>query len=98
MNTVLITGCSSGFGLDAASYFLDRGWSVIATMRTPREDLLPRSDRLRILPLGVTDAGSIARAIDAAGPIHVLVNNAGVGMVGPLEGISMDKIRELIET
>ena len=98
MNTVLITGCSSGFGLDNASYFLDRGWTVIATMRTPREDLLPPSDRLRILPLDVTDAGSIARAVDAAGPIDVLVNNAGVGMVSPLEGVSMDKIRELIET
>jgi NAD(P)-dependent dehydrogenase (short-subunit alcohol dehydrogenase family) len=98
MNTVLITGCSSGFGLDTARYFLDRGWTVIATMRTPRKDLLPPSDQLRILPLDVTDAGNIARAVDAAGPIDVLVNNAGVGMVGPLEGVSMDKIRELIET
>jgi NAD(P)-dependent dehydrogenase (short-subunit alcohol dehydrogenase family) len=98
MNTVLITGCSSGFGLDTASYFLDRGWTVIATMRTPRDDLLPPSDHLRILPLDVTDTGSIARAVDAAGPLDVLVNNAGVGMVGPLEGVSMDKIRELIET
>src|ERR1700722_5202718 len=98
MNTVLVTGCSSGFGLDTASYFLDRGWTVIATMRTPREDLLPPSDHLRILPLDVTDAGSIARAIGAAGPIDVLVNNAGVGMMSPLEGVSMDKIRELLET
>ena len=98
MNTVLVTGCSSGFGLDIAGYFRDRGWTVIATMRAPREDLLPPSDHLRILPLDVTDAASIARAVDAAGPIDVLVNNAGVGMVSPLEGVSMDKIRELIET
>lgn len=35
MNTVLITGCSSGFGLDTAKYFLAQGWKVIATMRTP---------------------------------------------------------------
>jgi len=98
MNTVLITGCSSGFGLDTANYFLDRGLSVIATMRTPREGLLPASDRLRVLPLDVTDAASIARAVEAAGPFDVLVNNAGVGMVGPLEGLSMDKIRELLET
>jgi len=98
MNTVLITGCSSGFGLDTARWFLDRDWSVIATMRTPRDDLLPPSDRLRILPLDVTDADSIARAIDAAGPFDVLVNNAGVGMVSPLEGVTMDKVRELIET
>jgi NAD(P)-dependent dehydrogenase (short-subunit alcohol dehydrogenase family) len=98
MNTVLITGCSSGFGLDTAKHFLDRDWSVIATMRTPREDVLPASDRLRILPLDVTDAGSIAKAVADAGPIDVLVNNAGVGQVSPLEGVSMDKIRELFET
>jgi len=98
MPTVLITGCSSGFGLDAARWFLDRDWSVVATMRTPRDDLLPPCDRLRILPLDVTDAVSIAAAIKAAGPLDVLVNNAGVGMVSPLEGVSMDKIRELFET
>jgi NAD(P)-dependent dehydrogenase (short-subunit alcohol dehydrogenase family) len=98
MNTVLITGCSSGFGLDTAGYFLDRGWSVIATMRQPKEGLLPASERLRILPLDVTDAGSIAKAVEAAGPIDVLVNNAGVGQVSPLEGVSMAKIRELFET
>jgi len=98
MNTVLITGCSSGFGLDAASYFLGRDWTVIATMRNPRDDLLPPSERLRILPLDVTDAGSIAQAVEAAGPIDVLVNNAGVGQVSPLEGVSMAKIRELFET
>jgi NAD(P)-dependent dehydrogenase (short-subunit alcohol dehydrogenase family) len=98
MNTVLITGCSSGFGLDTASYFLDRDWTVIATMRNPRDDLLPPSDRLHILPLDVTDADSIAQAVEAAGPIDVLVNNAGVGQVSPLEGVSMAKIRELFET
>ena len=65
MNTILITGCSSGFGLETARLFLDRGWTVVATMRTPREDVLPRSGRLRILPLDVTDQGSIARAVEA---------------------------------
>ena len=59
MSTILITGCSSGFGLETARLFLDRNWTVIATMRTPREDILPRSDRLRVLPLDVTNAGSI---------------------------------------
>lgn len=98
MNTVLITGCSSGFGLETAAYFLDRGWTVIATMRHPRKDLLPASDRLRILPLDVTSRDSIAKAVEAAGAFDVLVNNAGVGQVSPLEGVSMDKIRELFET
>jgi NAD(P)-dependent dehydrogenase (short-subunit alcohol dehydrogenase family) len=49
MKTILITGCSSGFGLETAKYFLERDWNVIATMRTPREDLLPPSEKLRIL-------------------------------------------------
>ncbi|SDR50072.1 Short-chain dehydrogenase [Paraburkholderia fungorum] len=98
MKTILITGCSSGFGLEIARYFLDRDWKVIATMRTPREDLLPRSERLRVLALDVTDAESIRQAVDAAGPIDVLVNNAGIGLLGALEGISMGRAREIFET
>ncbi|EIM26575.1 SDR family oxidoreductase [Microvirga lotononidis] len=98
MKTVLITGCSSGFGLETARIFLDRGWSVIATMRTPREDVLPASDHLRILPLDVTNQSSIERVVDAAGPIDVLVNNAGIGWLNALEGTPMDVIRETFET
>jgi len=98
MNTVLITGCSSGFGLATAELFLERGWNVIATMRTPRSDILPASDKLRILPLDVTDAGSIAAAMAEAGPIDVLVNNAGVGLLNAVEGTSMEKAREVFET
>ncbi len=98
MNTILITGCSSGFGLETARYFLDRDWTVIATMRTPREDVLPRSDRLRVLALDVTDAVSIAKVVEAAGPIDVLVNNAGVGLLNALEGVSMDQVHEVFET
>ncbi|TDR79942.1 SDR family oxidoreductase [Paludibacterium purpuratum] len=96
--TVLITGCSSGFGLETARLFLDKGWRVVATMRTPREDLLPRSDLLRVLPLDVTDIESIRRCVEAAGPIDALVNNAGVGMLRPLEGTTLDNVREVFET
>jgi short-subunit dehydrogenase len=67
-------------------------------MRTPREDVLPRSERLRVLALDVTDSESIRRAVDAAGPIDVLVNNAGIGMLGALEGTSMETVREVFET
>ena len=98
MTAILITGCSSGFGLETARYFLDRGWTVIATMRTPREEVLPRSDRLRILPLDVTDPESIAQAVEMAGPIDVLVNNAGIGLLNALEGVSMESVREVFET
>ena len=98
MKTVLITGCSSGYGLETARYFLDRGWKVIATMRTPRQDLLPRSERLRVLALDVTDANSIAAAVEAAGPIDALVNNAGIGALGAFEATPMRTTRELFET
>lgn len=98
MKTVLITGCSSGFGLETARYFLDRDWRVVATMRTPREDVLPRSEHLHVLALDVTDPASIREAVDAAGPIDVLVNNAGVGVLNALEGTTMDVAREVFET
>ena len=67
MNTVLITGCSSGYGLETARHFHAQGWNVIATMRTPREDILPRSERLRILPLDVTKPESVAALVAASG-------------------------------
>ncbi|MDR6819974.1 NAD(P)-dependent dehydrogenase (short-subunit alcohol dehydrogenase family) [Neorhizobium sp. 2083] len=98
MPKILITGCSSGFGLAIAQKFVEAGWNVIATMRTPRNDLLPSNDRLEILPLDVTSADSIANAVEAAGTIDALVNNAGVGMLNVLEGTEMSKIRELFET
>ncbi|RBH57610.1 MULTISPECIES: SDR family oxidoreductase [Pseudomonas] len=98
MKTVLITGCSSGFGLETARYFLDHGWKVIATLRTPREDLLPHSEYLRVLALDVTDPQSIQRVVEAAGPVDVLVNNAGIGMFGALEGTPMDAVRDIFET
>jgi NAD(P)-dependent dehydrogenase (short-subunit alcohol dehydrogenase family) len=98
MKTVLITGCSSGFGLDTARYFLARDWRVIATMRTVDTSLLPASPNLRMLALDVTDAASIARVIDAAGPIDVLVNNAGIGMLAALEGTPMAVARDVFET
>jgi NAD(P)-dependent dehydrogenase (short-subunit alcohol dehydrogenase family) len=43
MKTIMITGSSSGFGLETARYFISKDWNVIATMRTPFEDILPRS-------------------------------------------------------
>lgn len=98
MKTILITGCSSGFGLAAAQYFLDRNWKVIATMRTPAPALFNACEQLRLLALDVTDSESIQRAVDAAGPIDVLVNNAGIGLLGALEGCSMENIRSIFDT
>lgn len=98
MKTVLITGSSSGYGLETARYFHAQGWNVIATMRTPRTDILPRSERLRVLPLDVTKAESIAAVLDASGPIDVLVNNAGIGLFGAFEATPMATTREVFET
>ncbi len=95
MPSILITGCSSGFGQAIAARFLDEGWEVIATMRTPSTEGLPASDRLQILPLDVTQPPSIEAALAEAGPIDALVNNAGVGMLNVLEGAEIDKAREL---
>src|SRR6476619_6943496 len=97
-NTVLITGCSSGYGLETARHFLAQGWSVIATMRTPQEDILSRSERMRVVPLDVTRAESIATAIETSGPIDVLVNNAGIGVIGVFEATPMATVRDVFET
>jgi NAD(P)-dependent dehydrogenase (short-subunit alcohol dehydrogenase family) len=59
LKTVLITGCSSGFGLEIARHFLERDWQVVATMRTPRPDLLPPAERLRLMALDVKDPHSM---------------------------------------
>ena len=98
METVLITGCSSGYGLETARRFHSEGWNVVATMRTPRDDILPESERLRVLALDVTKAESIAAAVEASGPIDVLVNNAGIGALGAFEATPMATTRELFET
>jgi len=98
MKTALITGCSSGYGLETARYFHAQGWKVIATMRMPRKDILPLSERLRILPLDVTKPDSIAAAVESCGPLDVLVNNAGIGVVGIFEVTPMATAREVFET
>jgi NAD(P)-dependent dehydrogenase (short-subunit alcohol dehydrogenase family) len=98
MKTVLITGCSSGYGLETARHFHTQGWNVIAAMRTPRADVLPTSERLRVLALDVTKPESISAAIEASGPIDVLVNNAGIGAFGAFEATPMARAREVFET
>jgi NAD(P)-dependent dehydrogenase (short-subunit alcohol dehydrogenase family) len=98
MKTVLITGCSSGYGLETARHFHAQGWSVVAAMRTPRADVLPRSDRLRVVALDVTKPEQIAAALQASGPVDVLVNNAGIGLMGAFEVTPMTTVREVFET
>lgn len=97
--TILITGTSSGYGKAIAEHFLAQGWNVIATMRRPEAaGFAGDTSRLRVLPLDVTDEASIAALVETAGPIDVLVNNAGVGAVGAFEATPMSLIRQLLET
>lgn len=98
MKAILITGCSSGFGLDTARHFLEQGWKVVATMRSPKQELFPASDNLVVLPLDVTDDESVRNAVQAAGPIDVLVNNAGIGWLNALEGTPIDVAQSIFET
>lgn len=101
--TVLITGTSSGYGKATAQLFLERGWNVVATMRTPRPDIFgSERNGLKVLPLDVTDAVSIRNALDEAlktfGAVDVLVNNAGIGVVGAFEATPMTTVRDVFET
>lgn len=98
MKTVLITGCSSGYGLATARHFHSQGWNVTATMRTPCEEVLRQSERLRVLPLDVTKPDSITAVLEASGPIDVLVNNAGIGLFGAFEATPFATTREVFET
>ncbi|MBX4891411.1 SDR family oxidoreductase [Rhizobium bangladeshense] len=98
MKTVLITGCSSGFGAEIARFFWGKGWKVVATMRAPREDILPPSENLKIIALDVRSPESIRAALDVAGPVDVLVNNAGIGWLNAVEGTPMDIVRDIFET
>jgi NAD(P)-dependent dehydrogenase (short-subunit alcohol dehydrogenase family) len=108
MANVLITGCSSGFGLLSALRFARNGDTVFATMRnTGKAGELERirdAEKLPItvLQLDVLDDASVTRAVGeaiaAAGKIDVLVNNAGMELRGPIELADDDEIKAQFET
>ncbi|MGV3578286.1 SDR family oxidoreductase [Brevundimonas sp.] len=100
--TVLITGCSSGFGLAAVELFADEGWNVVATVRRLEDGAL-FAGRANVLlaRLDVQDpetmADAIQQGIDRFGRIDALINNAGFGLFGLFEGTSSEKVREQFE-
>ena len=101
--TVLITGASSGFGRDTALLFKEKGWNVAATMRSPEKAESWAGPAGLFTPrLDVTDRVSMQAAIDETvtkfGGIDVLINNAGFGLLGPLEGASPDDLQREIDT
>jgi NAD(P)-dependent dehydrogenase (short-subunit alcohol dehydrogenase family) len=86
--TVLVTGCSSGFGKATAQLFLAKGWNVIAAMRRPSDNSIDGlADRLRVVALDVMNAESIGSAISEA-----------VSLFLPFETSSDDLIRRMFET
>jgi NAD(P)-dependent dehydrogenase (short-subunit alcohol dehydrogenase family) len=97
--TIFITGCSSGIGRTTAKYFQNRGWNVVATVRSnPADDAeLNGLGNVLVLALDVTKTDTIevavAAGIDRFGQVDVLVNNAGYGSYGILEATPEAKIR-----
>jgi NAD(P)-dependent dehydrogenase (short-subunit alcohol dehydrogenase family) len=108
MAVVLITGCSSGFGLATALAFARRGDRVWATMRNLADsgDLSAAAEaehrEIATLPLDVTDGAAVESAVghvlEAEGHIDVLVNNAGVAHMGAVEALGIEDARHVFET
>jgi len=108
MSTVLITGCSSGFGKLAALTFARQGHTVFATMRNP-DKAGPLNDaaaaeglKITVVALDVEEPASIERAVAEvradAGTIDIVVNNAGVEVRGPIEQVSDTEARRQFDT
>jgi len=101
--TVLITGASSGIGRVTAELMAQRGWQVAATSRdlAGLRAWAPEAN-VAVFPLDVTDEASIAAAVsgvvDRFGGIDVLVNNAGIGLFGPLEAATPDQVEAQFRT
>jgi NAD(P)-dependent dehydrogenase (short-subunit alcohol dehydrogenase family) len=95
--TVLITGASSGFGRETVKLFHQKGWNVVATMRSP-DASFAALDGVVVTRLDVTDKASITAAVSLGirefGGIDVLVNNAGYGTLGALEAAPEEVIRQ----
>lgn len=101
MKTVLITGCSSGIGLDAAEYLTRTGWRVLATCRQPDDVARLRQLGLESFVLDLADQDSVAQAVDHAlslGPVHALVNNGAFALPGAVEDLPRDGLRAIFET
>ena len=102
VGTVLITGCSSGFGKTAVGRFVEAGWRVVATMRDTADwKATTASENVAVLPLDVQDAGSIrsamAAAVDRFGRIECVVNNAGHSLLSVFEATPLDAVKRLFE-
>lgn len=97
----LITGASSGIGEACVRLFLKHGWRVNAGARE-RSDLLPLETLgASIYKIELTDESTMRKAVDSIleteGRLDVLINNAGTGVYGPVETVSLERAREQFE-
>jgi NAD(P)-dependent dehydrogenase (short-subunit alcohol dehydrogenase family) len=92
----LVTGAGSGIGRATAQVLTERGHDVVATAR--RLEALDGLEVAQRLVLDVTDDASVAACVDAAGPIDVVVNNAGITETGPLETYPHEVLVAMFET
>jgi len=95
---VLVTGCSTGIGRATAARLRAAGHDVVATAR--RVETLADIERAgcRTLALDVTDEESMRAAVEQAGPLYALVNNAGYSQSGPVEEVPLEAARRQFET
>lgn len=102
MKTIFITGASTGLGRATAKLFQSKGWNVIATMRNPeKETELHLLKGVTLLPLDVTNREQINRVVELSlnmGPVDVVFNNAGYGLIGPMEAYTDEQIAKQINT
>jgi NAD(P)-dependent dehydrogenase (short-subunit alcohol dehydrogenase family) len=102
MKTIFITGASTGLGKATAKLFQSKGWNVIATMRNPEaETELTQLENVTVLPLDVTNLEQIKSTTKKALEISdtdLVFNNAGYGLIGPLESLTDDQIVKQITT
>ena len=100
--TILITGCSSGIGYDAAHALAGRGWRVFATCRQEADCECLRGEGLESLRLDYEDETSIAAAADevlkrTGGTLDALFNNGAYAIPGAVEDLSRDALRAIFE-
>jgi NAD(P)-dependent dehydrogenase (short-subunit alcohol dehydrogenase family) len=93
--SILITGCSSGIGLDAARRLNTRGWRVFATCRKPEDCAALEAEGLESVPLDYADPESVSAAIEhvageTGGKLDALFNNGAFAIPGPLEDLTRD--------
>jgi NAD(P)-dependent dehydrogenase (short-subunit alcohol dehydrogenase family) len=101
--TILITGCSSGIGLDAARTLAARGWRVLATCRRAEDRDRLAAEGLESFTLDLADAASVeagaAEALErTGGALDALFNNGAFATPGGVEDLSRAALREIFET